>query len=58
MPSRFQFPQAPSQSLSQRATSLGLALLLTFGVLASIDRLAAREAAAPAWACAVGNERA
>jgi len=39
--------------LIQRAVSLGLAALVTFGMLGSIDLLAGQEAASPLWAAAV-----
>lgn len=44
--------------LFERATALALAAVVTFGLLASIGHLAARDAVSPVWACAVGGERA
>ena len=41
-----------------QTTALALAAIVTFGLLASIDHLAAREAVSPVWACAVGADRA
>ncbi len=43
-------------SVHHRAAALLLALLLTTGILGSIDHLAAAEAVAPAWACAVNGQ--
>lgn len=45
-------------SVHHRAAALLMALLLTSGILGSIDHLAAAEAVAPAWACAVGTPHA
>jgi hypothetical protein len=44
--------------LIERASALALAAVVTFGLIASIDHLAAREAVSPVWACAVGGDRA
>lgn len=43
--------------LLERASALALAAIVTFGLIASIDHLAAREAVSPVWACAVGGDR-
>ncbi|MBK9360153.1 MAG: hypothetical protein IPM99_02975 [Rubrivivax sp.] len=42
----------------ERAAAFALAVVVSFGLLAGIDHLAAREAVSPVWACAVGGGRA